>query len=548
MNVKLRTFFIEIITPYRFSADLFEIANAADDRTAEVSERIQMNLRKKISAIMQIGTIVSMVVFVSEVFAGATKTSSNSISFPVALSLPLESSAVHEAVIRFGGARFLNGFDVSQKLEDVTIHDPFAIQLKGVSFKSHVQGRLDRDSTGLIAEASLQNPAIAIDSISIHSVVSARVAGVDARIRIDADCKASTIFWSDQSLAFFARAKLQSQPRLAIVVSSLALPAVIPKPEMKLSCTGPVGIEEMIRNYAWTALQQRWGEDSFARQLESKMQLFFADAMKIGGAGLNLANQPNLKMILRPTSYHVTAGGAHLLAMLDVKLDRPVSMLVASGDDIVLPTGAIDSLILTVPATTAQTLMQAMFAPSVWSEWLEAQAIQGFRDLMSSRFKQFFAFPDLANYDKNAPFWFVMGMSTAPTLKCAKNGLNISAPVSARMLLQDSKFDIGYKSMVLFQLPTQLLVSFPRATSTIPTAVTIQSMDMLAEFDARYIETEGPNTSIATESILPDVKDYIENETKDLTALGGALGESFRLLNQTDLSCDVSDQMLRLRL
>jgi hypothetical protein len=507
-----------------------------------------MNLRKKISVMVQLCIASSVMHFGVDAMAGAAKTASNKISFPVALSLPLQSSAVDEAVIRFGSSRFEQGFDVSQKLDDVTIHDPFAIQLKGVGFKSHVQGRLDRDANGLIAEATLQNPEVTIESISLHSVVSARVAGVEARIRIDADCKASVISWSNQSLAFFARAKLQTQPTLAVVVSSLALPANLPRPNMDLSCTGPVGIENLIRDYAWTALQQRWTEESFARQLEGKMQDFFADAMRVGGPELNLTNQSNLQMFLRPTAYQVTTNGAHLRATLDVKLDRPVSITVPRGDEIILPTGNVDSLLLTVPVTTVETLAQAVFAPTVWSEWLEAQTIQGFRDLMSSRFKQFFAFPDLMNYDKNAPFWFVMGFTSRPSLRCTANGLDMTAPVNARMLLQDSKLDIGYKAIASFELPTRLTLSFPRASSSKITSIKIQSMEMTSAFDQRYVDSESPNTSIAIESILPEVQSYAESQTKDLTAFEGALGESVRLLNQTDVSCAPGDQMLRLKL
>jgi hypothetical protein len=507
-----------------------------------------MNLRTKISTTQQFGIVISILSMASNGIAGAVKTASNSISFPVALSLPFASSAVDDAVIRFGSARFLEGFDVSQKLDDVTIRDPFQIQLKGVRFKAHVRGRLDRDANGVIAEATLQDPELAIDSISIHSVIATRVSGVDAQIRFDADCNNSLISWGHQSLAFFARAKLQTQPSLALTVSSLALPANLPRPEMSLACSGPVGIEKQIRDYAWAALQNRWSEDSFARQLESQIQAFFADAMKIGGPGLNLANQPGLRVILHPTSYEVSANGAHLRATLDVKLDRPVAINVVKGDEVILPVGAIDSVILTVPVTSAQTLTQALFSPGVWSDWIEGQAIQGFRDLMSSRFKQFFAFPDLMNYDEHAPFWFVMGLSSMPTLKCSASGMDIVAPVNARMLLQDPKFDIGYKSMVLFELPARLNVSFPQVSTAAKTLMKIQSLEMLAEFDARYKETESPNTSVATESILPEVQSYAESQMKDLTALGGALGESVRLLNKTDVTCNASDQMLRLRL
>ncbi|CAN5662845.1 hypothetical protein BH10BDE1_BH10BDE1_15360 [soil metagenome] len=506
-----------------------------------------MNLRKKILTHRHIGTSVLCALFVAPIAnAGALKTASNSISFPVALSFPAQSTAIESAILRFGSSRFLEGFDVSQRLDDVTIHDPFLIQLKGVQLKSRVQGRLDRDSNGIIAEATLQNLEVGIDSISIHTVVSTRVAGVDANIRVDADCKSSVISWSGQTLALFARGKLQTQPALAVVVSGLALPTDLPKPNMTLSCTGPVGIEATIRDYAWAALKQRWTEDSFAKLLEVKIQNYFGEALKIGGDGLNLANQPNMQMILHPTSYEVTAGGSHLRATLDVKLDRPVSINVAEGDEPILPVGIIVAPTLTVPVTTAQTLVRSLFTVGVWSEWLDAQAIEGFRELMASRFKQFFAFPDLMNYAKEAPFWFVMGLTSNVTLKCNADGMDITAPLSARMLLQDSSLDIGYKALVLFQLPTHLSLAFPKVSTKTAMVGRVQSIDLSATFDARYVARENPDTSIATDSILPEVQTYAGSKLKDLTAFDGALGESVKLLNQTDVSCGAADQMLRL--
>ncbi len=506
-----------------------------------------MNLRTK-NLLTNLIVASILAISTSTTFASAKQIASNKISFPVAISFPARSSAIDDAVIRLTQKHFLNGFDVSQNLDDVVIRDPFEIRLKGVAFKTRIQGRLDRDASGLIAEASLISPEVTIDSILINSVVKTRVAGVEARIRIDANCKASRLSWSGQSLAFFTRVKLLTDPSLAVVISQLALPVDLPKPVMQLKCTGPAGIEDLVRDYAWASLKQRWAEESFALELELQIQKFFSEAMRIGGEGLKVSNQANFKLRLNPTSYSATKFGSHLRATLDLEIDRPISVRVKKGSELILPEGLIENVTVTAPVSAAETLVQNLFAPGVWSDWLDAQAISGFRELMSSRFKQFIAFPDLMNYDKDAPFWFVLGLENPPSVRCGPGGLDISAPLHAKMLLQDSSLEMGYKALVSFQLPTRLAISFPRATEAKTMSAQVTELDLTGEFDNRYVETENPNTSIAFESILPEVRDYADSKTQNLTTLDGALGESVRWLNETDISCAPEDQMLRLKL
>lgn len=456
--------------------------------------------------------IVLLIASVANIAKGAS--AARSIVIPVTLSLPEDSKLVDEAVVRFASPKFQSGFDIDQKIADATVQDPFAIQLSGVRFKTKLHGRLDRDASGLVMEAVAESPIVTIDRIAIHSVIDMRVAGVDASIRIDADCTGSTISWPNQSMALFARAHVTARPDVQIDVSDLALPANLAKPEMKLSCQGPYGIEGMIRDYAWTALQARWKEPSFARELETQIETYFANSVRAAMAGIDLINEPTLKLTVLPK----------------------------------ISTDKVTRITLSAPVASLQSLMRAWYTPGVWSNWIDAQTVQGFRDLMSSRFKQFFAFPDLMNYGKRDPFWFAMMTTENPSMKCGSAGVELQLPMGAWLLHQDfKKYLIGFKPMVFFWLPTTVNVAMPDVRTRKLTTARIQSLGLSAAFDARYVKTENPNRSIATGSIRDAVRDYADGFVRDLTKLEGGAGQAVQFLNGTTSTCDPTHQVLQVQ-
>ena len=502
------------------------------------------NLKDEVARTVWLLALLSSTFFAPPFASKALAT--NRVSIPVVVSLPSNSSVIEKSLVELGNSRFQEGFEFDQNFGDIAISDPFAIQLSGVRLKSKISGRLDRDSRGLIIEAMMQNPEITIDRISIHSVIETRVSGVEARIRIDAECTGSKVAWPRQTLAFFARGRLEVRPNLALDISSSALPADLAKPEMTLSCQGPFGMEKLIRDYAWTALQTRWLEDSFARDIETQLERAITSSIQVGGPGLRILNQANIQVTLRPDSYELDVrGGSHLRAVLDVNLDRPVVLPTEKAALIVLPTMGVQKITLSVASLSAQTLLQSWFAPQVWSEWIEGQKIEGFRDLMSSRFKQFFAFPDLMNYDKNAPFWFSLTTTDKPTLRCSANGLDVGVPIASWLLIKDGARSMGYKPLVYFNAPTRLAMTLPSLTNKRPMKASIASMSLQARFDDKYVREENPNTSLAIETIGSSVQEAAEAMLSAPESLAGGVGSIVKLLNRTDITCGATEQMLR---
>lgn len=515
-----------------------------------------MNLRKKIAktkivdrrnpavgAVLTAFFIFTALFFTSVANAGP----SNVVSVPIIVSLPKDPVAIDESIIELANSTFQKGFEWDQTLTDAEIKDPFPVKLQGIQLRARVSGRLDRDAKGLIIEAKLQNPRILVDRISIHTVIETRVSGVDARVRIDAECANTEVTWGDQTIAFFARARVLTNPQLTLDVASSALPADLPRPEMKLSCTGPYGMDAAIREYAWSALQERWLEDSFARDLETQIEQSFSEAVKPGGSAFSLLSGAKFKMDMRSTHYEVASNGTHLYGTLDVSLDRPILYRAPALSHLNPPSSDFGKITFTVGASSLQSLVQEWFAPGIWSEWIEARSLEGFRDLMSSRLKQFFVFPDLMNYEKDAPFWFAASMSEKPTLRCSGSVLEVNAPIAAGLLLKtppSAEYAMGYKPLVHFSLPTQIAVGLPSVQGRKALTMSLRSMSLGARFDARYIERENPNTSIGLDTILGSLEDSVGEILKNPSSLGEGVGSLMELFNQTNVSCG-SDQMLR---
>ncbi|MDX9732239.1 MAG: hypothetical protein RBT63_10745 [Bdellovibrionales bacterium] len=517
--------------------------------------------------------LISATLFVKENSLADTPGSSiwtNALEMPVAIGVPGDGSRLEGAVADFLNSPLSEGFEFSQDIGDVEITDPFAIQLQGVSVKGHVSGRLTSDSRGLVVEASLGEVQVSVKRIAIHTVIQSRVGGVNARIRIDADCDGATIRWSRENLSFFTRAKiLTSGSYPSVDFSQLALPAFVSQPEMSLSCRGPLGIESVIRQYAWQALQERWVQDSFRQEIEEKLEAAVAERFAPGAEAISLVSVGGTALSIVPGEYVRQAhGGRHVLkAQLKVALDRPISVAHAPSVSYeALAANALSDFTsssgLTVSAQSKdlQTLLQAWFAPSgVWSDWVEARSIDGFRDLMDSRFSQFFAFPDLMRYSKNAPFWFHLQTTDYASLSCSgsstkSQSASVQLPLGAWMFLKTPEQAMGLKQMVFFRFPTSLNIGLPEKGKR-AIAATLRSLKLSARFDARYVATESPDTSISTSSIEEGMIEAVEAELSGLTAgrpsgvlVGPAIEGLLRTLKQTTVTCDPSRQVFKLEI
>jgi hypothetical protein len=486
--------------------------------------------------------LVSLFLFCGRESADAA---SNVVEVPVALSLPPTKRDLDATLAKYLGQTFASGYQLDQSISDVTVRDPFEIRLSGIRIRANLLGRTEIDSRGVIGEAVLRNLKISIDRVSIHTVIRTDVTGVDARIRLDADCSNTLVDWKNAEIPVFLRAEIKVGSQQPILdVEGLTLSTLLEnsaQPEMTMNCVGPAGIESVLRDQAWRALIARWTDTEFLNEVQSAIEASVNAGLRPGGEGFMISSvaDAGMKLQLKSTSYKSDARGAHLMGLLRFELDRPSQEVPAAiNPETLIPSAQIKSLTISVATEAAEALLQSYFAPGVWNLWVEGRDIAGFRDLMSSRFSQFFAFPALMDFPKDAPIAFSASFTSRLTLRCnSRSELRLRAPIGAWMVLQD-RSQLGFKPLVNFSMPTVLDVNKSMIGKP---GVSIQQIELSSEFHQKYLDEDRPNTTIAHDTILERLQPAIESEIESFLSTSQLVQATAGLT----MACEPASQTMR---
>ncbi len=474
----------------------------------------------------------------------------NVVEVPAVLSLPTGKSELDATLAKLLGQTFSGGYVIDQSVADLIIRDPFEIRLSGVRITGTLRGRTEIDSRGVIGEALLTGLKVTVGRISIHTLIRSEIGGVDARIRLDADCTSTVVDWKETEIPVFLRARIllgQTQPSLDL--DGLTLSTLFQKPEMLMTCTGPSGVDAVLRDQAWNVLVERWTDTAFLEEVQSAIEASINSGMKPGGEGFALSaptagKSPSgaslMGVRLKATSFKVDASGAHLLGVARFELDRPIQEVPTSIDvERLVPQSITRDITLSMATDAIESLLQTYFDPEVWSHWIPGQEIEGFRDLMSSRFSQFFAFPALMDFPKDAPMAFASSFTGRMTLKCTNAGdIQLEAPIGSWMVLQNDS-QMGFQPLVHFSLPTTLRLRKP---TTGRPEVSVQKMSLSSTFHPKYIDSHSPNTSIAHETLLERIQPAVEAELASFVATSQIVQAAQGLI----MGCEPASQVMRL--
>lgn len=471
---------------------------------------------------------------------------SNVVEVPAVLSLPVKKAELDATLAKYLGQTFASGYEIDQAISDLTVRDPFEVRLSGIRVSGNLHGRTEIDSRGVIGEAVLRNLKISIERVSIHTVIRTNVGGVDARIRLDAECSNTLVDWKSTEIPVFLRAEIKvgsMQPSLDI--EGLTLSTLLEKstqPEMNMNCIGPAGIESILRDQAWRTLVARWTDIEFLNEVQAAIEASVNAGLRPGGEGFSISSSANagMKLQLKSSSYKSDARGAHLMGILRFELDRPVQEVPAAiNPETLVPSVQVKAITISVATEAVEALLQSYFAPGVWNHWAEGKEIAGFRDLMSSRFSQFFAFPALMDFPKDAPLAFSASFTNRLALGCnARGDLQLRAPIGAWMVLQD-RSQLGFKPLVHFSMPTVMDVK--KSEIGKPT-VNIRQIELSSLFHQKYLDEDRPNTTIAHETILERIQPAIESEIDSFFSTSQLVQATVGLT----MVCDSASQTMRL--
>lgn len=446
-----------------------------------------------------------------------------STEVPVHVSLPSAQAALDQSLLKIFSRALESGLKFQEAIPDIELNDPYPMKISGVELRTSVRGRAGVDGKGPWLEGWIGGLEVRMNRLSIDTVIVREISGVRARIQLKASCDAMKLSWGAKEIPFFARTRLlveEKQPRIRF--DQLSLSMLYEEPEVSLRCEGPLGVEDMMKSEILKAVLNRWTDRSFLDGIQNHLERSVMDALAPGGRGF---------AGFRTLSYIKGAAGVRLKGAFKVSLDRPIVEVPVVD----LPDSGVssDEFSIRVAVANLESLAQSYFAPGVWSNWTLGQDVQGFRDLMDSRFKQFFAFPDLMRYPKNAPFAFSTTMASRVRLACEANTrqLEVRADIGSWMVLQQPQDSgsLGLKPIVYFGLPTRL-----RAGKDFQPRVI--SMGLSSKFHEKYVAEENPSTDIAHDTILESLQPEFEKLLSQSVSEFGIL----QLTRGLELECDAA--------
>ncbi|GEM_PF-6532487 len=277
----------------------------------------------------------------------------------------------------------------------------------------------------------------------------------EAEVRLDAVCE-------DLRVEVVSPLKLKAKVRLntdAITayhaeVLHTQIESSDSEPQFKIelgNCQGPVGVNRWLEPILAAKLQQEFKSQQLAvhlqRAAQNELDAWFngqsqkltwrENELELRMIGAKpMADRNLLKFDLRlrhplaptvfiPWSQLESTPGSDPNATTTTALARP-----ASNSNSRVLNVANDSLALLVPIDLAAQIldMQVRYETHL----IESQKIAGFQSLMNSRWKQFFAFPELMNFPKSARFLFAVQIDQGLDSQQSSSDLRRTQPPSMR--------------------------------------------------------------------------------------------------------------------
>lgn len=165
---------------------------------------------------------------------------------------------------------------------------------------------------------------------------------------------------------------------------------------------------------------------------------------------------------------------------------------------------------------------------------LRSYEIPAFQDFMQSRFKQFFAWPELMRYPKNTTFAFQFLPMGPPSFENEKTGPDntisgdMNMPLSVRMFAPISG---QYTPMVEFRTmasgPTKLKLL---KAGKIEIQLTAQPYPVYYGWAQKYVRNFNPNQNVAVDTIAKQVRESLNTEGFTMEIPSLTVGKELKLV------------------
>jgi len=371
----------------------------------------------------------------SVVFFNASKLLAADIKHEISLFIPLSFVEKNVEKKFDNGQQNFNKTIVRNNISITADEIPILIQ----QIKIDISGPIKMNNYEL---SSKLNVVAHVDAIQIHQQVSKIISGIPVNIHVDIDCQPFLITndaLDMQSLWSFTNLN----NHLNAEIKNISLATKNPWNVSNIQCTGSSGVGDLITQKIREKLASiDIYKDLIATELQSNINSLLNDSLvelrktqniqAVSDKVLTLVNEIplyDIGFVFIYTSQENTVDNA--LIQTKIK-DETKSFL--QNKNYQNPVAIIDQNDFTNLITnqlTGKTIEK------------DLQSFPGFQSLMKSRFKQFFAWPDLMNYAKNTSFPTISKLSKLSELKIdnwsgSSGSGHLSAQIDSKVMSQRS--------------------------------------------------------------------------------------------------------------
>lgn len=441
------------------------------------------------------------------------------------------------------------------KLSDQLIQtSQVPVSLKGITLavKSHLRKPAIADSKALLQLVSQDLSAeILISEVSVDTVIEKEVGGMIGKFRIQAKCENVPLtLKSGQGQFGLTLAPSVDKTKVGGEVQDVQLSWDSGAWNVgETNCSGVEGFDSVLKDEI-----KKISDDSVSFMAPQKDLLKQYVAQYLASYDLDLSLPRNLlsgrsdiAMSMTIDSYKEDASNQAMVARGNLHIEFKKStteahkVLTLSQTPVALIQGTEAGLML--PADFIKTVMAEAYSANSWVHTLNSSQLPGFSTIMSSRFTQFFIWPEMMNFSKSTQFRFDLYSNKDPQISGA--GLNYKVKLNLLSRMQAPKGN-SYVNFMNFAMPFDSSVLLAVNPGVMKVTFANPSLTMNYQWDPSYVDRYAPSERFSAGTIRDRILEAVAGKTVSVNLPSLPLMEGVSLKVQSAKSLSNSDLLLRL--
>ncbi|MCB0390494.1 MAG: hypothetical protein KDD58_04350 [Bdellovibrionales bacterium] len=395
--------------------------------------------------------------------------------------------------------------NIQENIGNKNFTEPYSTSIKNITlhmgYKVQAQSAVENEGEYPFFAYLLQ-PKVTIDSISTQDLVKERQGQLIINVKIDGKCEKLNLLYKQNYLPVNGIVKLESvNGKAQLKLKSFKFNYSGSLWDMNFaSCLGPKGYEEVLKKNIKKYIDDKnLITDLIQRGIENQLTVATQDINERVLQPQFYTLSEDVKLSIYPYLINIADDGAALLkGLISVEFvnNKSQQVIYVPLDDFSYLSTSESKFIL--PASLVQKTLKAIYNNGLFRQLLYPQKIEGFKELLSSRFKQFFVWPDLANFSKKTDFIFDIYPYSIPEvtqMQMENQSLKIGTitNIANNMLMPKNSI---YEPYVNFYARTAIDVILDIDTHGIKVNFKQPRFNSAYKFDKKYIQENNPNEYI----------------------------------------------------